>query len=57
MLRVPQVKKRPSSLMLCDGSVGEVIAPQRHASSSSCMEVDQLEDTFAAIRELVHTMW
>jgi len=57
VLRVPRLKKRHSSLkMLCDGSVSDVIA-QAHASSSSCMEVDQLESNFAAIRGLVHTMW
>ena len=63
VMRVQKIKRSPSNkLALCDGSVGDLLAPEmvmavRHASSSSCTEIDQLESNLAEIRGLVHTMW
>ena len=64
VMRVQKIRKSTSNprLALCDGSVGDLLAPGmvmavRHASSSSCMEIDQLESNLAEIRGLVHTMW
>ena len=62
VMRVQKIKRSTSRLALCDGSVGDLPAPGmvmavRHASSSSCMEIDQLESNLAEIRGLVHTMW